>query len=477
MIKNSFVFAISLLLSFTIYGQNISVHKVKPFSNSWHLVMEGGLTAGFTDYSTTGLNAKLVGGIEYYFDRGSAHTFGLKVFGGGQRISGEDDRLSINTKDGLREPLAPKFNTDMYILGMAGIYSFAIENKFFPYFQIGGSYLLWLNAKDANGVKLPGLQQRLYDRFSMVFDINLGMKIVVNEKVALSFSTGIHLTGTDYLDDIAAGKSNDFYFTTLVGASFAPFSAGDSDEDGILNEFDACPEEKEDFDGFEDDDGCPEYDNDFDGIPDTEDNCPLSAEDFDGFADSDGCADPDNDLDGIPDVSDECPNIAEDPDGFLDEDGCPDKDNDNDGIPDELDECPNKPETINGFEDQDGCPDQINVASINRITLLGDEIFYSNTSTIKPEAIARLNEVFQTINHYPDSKWRIEGHMDSQGTEQFIRRISFERAEAVKNHLVSLGISPDRFSLYGMSDDFPVGDNTNPEGRNKNRRLEIIREN
>jgi outer membrane protein OmpA-like peptidoglycan-associated protein len=364
----------------------------------------------------------------------------------------------------------------MYILGVSGIYSYSIEDKYFPFLQIGGSYLIWINPKDEAGIKLPGVKQRLYDRFSPEFDLNIGAKVILNEKVSISFSTGIHITGTDYIDDIATGNNKDFYVTSLLGIAISPFGPGDSDEDGILDEFDACPDEKEDFDGFEDEDGCPDYDNDFDGIPDIDDNCPLSAEDFDGFADSDGCADPDNDLDGILDINDECPDIAEDIDGYLDQDGCPDPDNDGDGIPDNVDECPNKAETLNGFEDQDGCPDQINIASINRITMLGADIFYANTATIKPEGVARLNEAFETINHEPDSKWRIEGHMDSQGSEQFIRKISFDRAEAVKDYLVSRGISADRFALYGMSDDFPVGDNTNPEGRNLNRRIEIIRE-
>jgi len=176
-------------------------------------------------------------------------------------------------------------------------------------------------------------------------------------------------------------------------------------------------------------------------------------------------------------VNDNCPNQAEDKDGFLDEDGCPDPDNDEDGIPDSLDQCPNQPETINGFEDQDGCPDQLNIVSINKITLYGGDIFYPNTSTIKPEGIAKLNEAFETIEFEKNSKWRIEGHMDSQGSEQFIRTISYDRAVAVYEFFTARGIAPNRLNVYGMSDDYPIADNTNEEGRSKNRRIEIIREN
>jgi hypothetical protein len=98
-------------------------------------------------------------------------------------------------------------------------------------------------------------------------------------------------------------------------------------------------------------------DTDGDGIPDFRDNCRRQPEDFDGFEDTDGCPDLDNDGDGIPDSLDACPNDAEDFDGFEDTDGCPDLDNDGDGIVDARDMCPNEPEDLDGFEDTDGCPD------------------------------------------------------------------------------------------------------------------------
>lgn len=134
----------------------------------------------------------------------------------------------------------------------------------------------------------------------------------------------------------------------------------DNDGDGILDVNDKCPDQAEDFDGFEDTDGCPEVDNDKDGIPDDLDHCPNEPETKNGYKDDDGCPDEaDQDGDGIPDVRDKCPLEAEDTDGFEDEDGCPDLDNDKDGIPDDQDECLNEPETYNGFEDEDGCPDVV----------------------------------------------------------------------------------------------------------------------
>jgi OOP family OmpA-OmpF porin len=74
----------------------------------------------------------------------------------------------------------------------------------------------------------------------------------------------------------------------------------------------------------------PDVDTDGDGIVDRLDKCPNAAEDFDGFEDADGCPDPDNDNDGIPDAADKCPNEPETKNGYEDADGCPDQ------IPDDV---------------------------------------------------------------------------------------------------------------------------------------------
>jgi hypothetical protein len=76
----------------------------------------------------------------------------------------------------------------------------------------------------------------------------------------------------------------------LFGVMWSPRTR-DSDGDGIPDHLDQCPHMPEDFDGFEDDDGCPEPDNDGDGIPDLDDRCPNDPEDFDGYQDDDGCPD------------------------------------------------------------------------------------------------------------------------------------------------------------------------------------------
>ncbi len=67
---------------------------------------------------------------------------------------------------------------------------------------------------------------------------------------------------------------------------------GDRDGDGIIDVNDKCTDEPEDFDGYQDEDGCPEPDNDLDGVADVDDHCPNHPEDRDGVRDDDGCAEP-----------------------------------------------------------------------------------------------------------------------------------------------------------------------------------------
>jgi OOP family OmpA-OmpF porin len=71
--------------------------------------------------------------------------------------------------------------------------------------------------------------------------------------------------------------------------------------------------------------GDPDADGDSDGINDDKDRCPSQKEDRDGFEDADGCADLDNDGDGIVDAADQCPDQPETKNGYLDDDGCADQ--------------------------------------------------------------------------------------------------------------------------------------------------------
>jgi outer membrane protein OmpA-like peptidoglycan-associated protein len=296
----------------------------------------------------------------------------------------------------------------------------------------------------------------------------------------------------------------------LLGFVFEP-SIGDRDGDGIKDDVDQCPDDPEDFDGFKDEDGCPDPDNDNDGILDvndrcpnipedrdgvqdedgcpeggdgdrdgdgiidSKDKCPDEPEDRDGFQDQDGCPDPDNDKDGIPDKVDRCPNDPEDKDGFQDQDGCPDPDNDRDGIPDVKDKCPNDPETYNGFEDEDGCPDKGSVIiQDNSIVILDKIKFKTASAEILPESNKILDAVATTLAHHPEfTLVEVAGHADERASDEYNLKLTQDRVNSVMRALIARSIEKSRLRSKGYGEYCPIEEAHNEQAWEENRRVEF----
>jgi outer membrane protein OmpA-like peptidoglycan-associated protein len=228
-----------------------------------------------------------------------------------------------------------------------------------------------------------------------------------------------------------------------------PDFVADRDGDGFLDNVDACPDDPEDFDSYQDDDGCPELDNDEDGYLDTEDNCPDDPEDFDLYADEDGCPDLDNDADGIQDIDDLCPNEPEDVDGFEDEDGCPEEDP--------------EPEPILEYT----------VILEDRIEITEQIHFAHNSSEILSESYPILLEINDILSNNPTMELRIEGHTDSSGSESYNLDLSERRAASVREFIIDEGTEGTRLISQGLGELRPIEDNQTSEGRAANRRVEF----
>ena len=252
----------------------------------------------------------------------------------------------------------------------------------------------------------------------------------------------------------------------------------DTDGDSILDSKDACPTQPEDFDGIDDEDGCPErdQDQDGDGILDLQDQCPRQPEDKDGFEDLDGCPDLDNDKDGVLDNVDVCPLQPEDRDLFEDEDGCPDPDNDQDRIMDEVDQCPRDPEDYDGDEDEDGCPDLYKriVVRDDRIELKQTIYFATAEDRILEKSYELLDEVAQALVDRPQINVSIEGHTDNQGSDSYNQDLSERRAASVRRYLIAQGVESERLSSRGFGESKPIDENRTAEGRAANRRVEFL---
>jgi len=109
------------------------------------------------------------------------------------------------------------------------------------------------------------------------------------------------------------------------------------------------------------------------------------------------------------------------------------------------------------------------------ITLSGGVLFASAKSDLLPAAQLKLNDVATALTKEdPISKIVVEGHTDSQGSASNNQELSQRRAQVVRDYLVTRGIASDRITAQGFASTRSVADNTSPEGRANNRRVEIV---
>ncbi len=251
---------------------------------------------------------------------------------------------------------------------------------------------------------------------------------------------------------------------------------GDRDGDGYLDPDDKCVDQPENYNGFEDLDGCPDDpDTDGDGLLDSVDACVMEPEDVDQYLDGDGCPEPDNDLDTILDAADKCPLDAEDPDGFEDENGCPDPDNDGDTVPDLTDQCPNTP----GQKDQDplGCPTKpaLVVVTDCEVKITQQIHFEFNKDKIRKESFPVLDAVVEVLQKNASIKLEVQGHTDDKGSPKYNKDLSNRRAGSVMKYLVSHGVPADRLTSAGYGLERPLVPNNSDTNRALNRRVQFVR--
>ena len=110
------------------------------------------------------------------------------------------------------------------------------------------------------------------------------------------------------------------------------------------------------------------------------------------------------------------------------------------------------------------------------LTFKSDVLFDVDSSTIKPTAYGsgEIARVSQILNKYPDTTIQVVGYTDSTGSDDYNQRLSELRANSVKNALVAQGVQASRITALGMGEANPVADNNTPEGRQLNRRVNIV---
>lgn len=304
----------------------------------------------------------------------------------------------------------------------------------------------------------------------------LGLTFWLGEQVGISLQSTYKHT---FENSRISGQDVPSHMQHFAGLIFK-FGGKDTDEDGVYDREDACPE----VFGLKQYKGCP--DTDGDGIVDASDACPEVAgsvamngcpdTDGDGVADKDdacpevaglktlkGC--PDSDGDGIADAADKCPTVK----GPKENAGCPWPDTDGDSVLDKDDKCP----SVKGTVANNGCP-EVSIEATNALDGYAKTIlFNTGKSSFQKQTLPVLVSIATIVKENPLAKFSITGHTDTTGKADFNLNLSKERAAAVKTYLVTNGVAKERLTSDGLGDTQPVESNKTSTGRANNRRVEV----
>lgn len=108
------------------------------------------------------------------------------------------------------------------------------------------------------------------------------------------------------------------------------------------------------------------------------------------------------------------------------------------------------------------------------VVTMGDVLFDTNQSMLRPGGLRNVDKLVAFLKQYPERTALIEGFTDSTGSEVHNQELSARRAESVRGALVRSGIASARIATLGHGEAFPVGDNDTVDGRQLNRRVEIV---
>lgn len=240
----------------------------------------------------------------------------------------------------------------------------------------------------------------------------LGFQFALVDNIALELTAGYNLTLEDNLDAMVRGSDKDGFFTATFGVSVTGEDPnGDPDGDGLTNK-----EEKQLGTNPN------KADTDGDGLNDGEEVLKYKTNP-----------------------------LNKDTDG---------------GSVDDFTEVKRGTDPLNADDD---------VVKLGVPIVLEGITFATGKADITPESEATLQKALKTLTTYPDISLEISGYTDNVGNDKSNQILSEKRANAVRDWLISKGISGDRINAVGYGEQKPIAPNDTPENRQKNRRIEFTR--
>ncbi len=108
------------------------------------------------------------------------------------------------------------------------------------------------------------------------------------------------------------------------------------------------------------------------------------------------------------------------------------------------------------------------------VLTIGDLLFATGKASLSTQANVSIDRLAQFLVNHPSRNLSIEGHTDSVGSDEYNNVLSQRRAEAVKSALVGKGVGAERIVTKGLGKMFPIASNSSAQGRQLNRRVEVV---
>lgn len=227
-------FVVFLIFTFPTFGQPTSAEKVIPFSNEFGLTLEVGGVIPNTDYESADIDISGRLLIEYFFGLSKVSSIGIRLSGTIGKLSGSD-----YSNEFAYPPVPPRYKTGYFSTGGGIVYSHTI-GKMIPYlsFLVSG---IFFNPLDEDGYKLPNNKYSVYSKDALLYTFETGLRFPFSENWSFNLSFNYNISDTDFLDDIKANSNNDAFFGLYTGISFYINFRKDTDNDGVNDDVDLCP--------------------------------------------------------------------------------------------------------------------------------------------------------------------------------------------------------------------------------------------